>query len=46
MNQHFQMINVGGKPITHRIAIASGEIVVGKDAFELLQNKTLPKGDA
>ena len=40
------MINVGGKPITHRIAIASGEIVVGKDAFELLQNKTLPKGDA
>ena len=46
MNQHFQMINVGGKPITHRIAVASGEIVVGKDAFELLQNKTLPKGDA
>lgn len=40
------MINVGGKPITHRIAVARGEIVLGQTAFELLQSRSLPKGDA
>ncbi|MGL4766765.1 MAG: bifunctional molybdenum cofactor biosynthesis protein MoaC/MoaB [Formosimonas sp.] len=46
MNQTFQMINVGHKPITHRIAIARGQITLGADAFELLRNRSLPKGDA
>lgn len=40
------MINVGGKPITHRIAVARGEIVLGADAFKLLSTRSLPKGDA
>ncbi len=41
----FKMIDIGNKPITHRIAIARGEIAVGKQAFELIRDKKLPKGD-
>ncbi len=40
------MIDVGGKAATHRIAIAEGRIVVGKDAFSLIRQRALPKGDA
>lgn len=46
MNNNFKMIDVGNKQITHRLAIANGKIFVGKDAFELIKTKTLPKGDA
>lgn len=46
MNNNFKMIDVGNKQITHRLAIASGKIFVGKDAFELIKTETLPKGDA
>ncbi len=42
----FKMIDVGNKPITHRVAIASGEIAVGTEAFELIHDRKLPKGDA
>lgn len=45
MQTAFQMIDVGAKPVTHRIAVASGEIVVGKTAFELIRDRKLPKGD-
>lgn len=45
MQNTFQMINVGGKPTTHRVAVACGEIVVGREAFELIRDKKLPKGD-
>lgn len=41
----FKMIDVGDKLITHRVAVASGEISVGADAFKLIQDKKLPKGD-
>ncbi len=45
MQATFHMIDVGNKPVTHRIAVASGEIVVGVDAFALIRDRTLPKGD-
>lgn len=46
MNHGFHMIDVGGKAPTHRVAIAEGRIVVGAEAFVLIQERTLPKGDA
>lgn len=45
MKPAFHMIDVGNKPITHRIAVASGEIVVGAEAFALIRDRKLPKGD-
>ncbi|OFW81058.1 MAG: bifunctional molybdenum cofactor biosynthesis protein MoaC/MoaB [Alphaproteobacteria bacterium RIFCSPLOWO2_01_FULL_40_26] len=46
MQNTFKMIDVGDKPITHRVAVASGEISVGAGAFKLIRDKELPKGDA
>lgn len=45
MQNTFRMIDVGAKPITHRLAAASGEIVVGAAAFALIRDRNLPKGD-
>jgi molybdenum cofactor biosynthesis protein MoaC len=42
----FSMADVAKKPVTYRLALASGKISVGKKAFKLLKDKTLPKGDA
>ena len=39
------MIDVGHKPVTHRFAVASGDIVVGQTAFDLIRDRQLPKGD-
>jgi molybdenum cofactor biosynthesis protein MoaC len=44
--QHFSMADVSDKAVTHRRALASGEIFVGAKAFAMLRDKTLPKGDA
>lgn len=45
--QHgFSMADVSAKPVTYRLALASGKINAGKTAFNLLKNKSLPKGDA
>ena len=41
----FKMINVSTKKETFRRALASGKIYVGKEAFELIKNKNMPKGD-
>lgn len=46
MDNNFKMIDVGNKQITKRLAIAKGKILVGKEAFDLIKNKKLPKGDA
>ena len=40
------MIDVGGKAPTHRVAIAEGRILVGEQAFALIEQRALPKGDA
>jgi len=45
--QHgYSMADVAAKPVTYRVALASGKIGVGKKAFTLLRDKSLPKGDA
>ena len=40
------MADVAGKPVTRRRALASGKIMVGSEAFAMLRDGTLPKGDA
>lgn len=46
MQNAFHMIDVGNKPVTYRLAAATGEIVVGAAAFALIRDRKLPKGDA
>ena len=41
----FNMVNVSSKKENFRRALASGKIYVGKDVFELIKNKEMPKGD-
>jgi len=41
----FNMINVSSKKETFRRALASGKIYVGKEVFDLIKNKEMPKGD-
>lgn len=43
-NNHPRMVDVGQKPITQRIAVASGKITVSKEAYEALKNSTAKKG--
>ena len=40
------MADVAAKAVTYRLALASGKITVGEKAFNMLKNKSLPKGDA
>lgn len=42
----FSMADVAAKPVTYRVALASGKISVGEAAFALLRDRSLPKGDA
>lgn len=42
----FSMADVADKPVSRRVALASGRITVGAKAFALLRDKSLPKGDA
>ena len=45
--QHqFSMADVAAKPVTYRLALAGGKITVGEEAFNLLRDRALPKGDA
>ena len=41
----FNMIDVSSKNETFRRALASGKIYVGKEVFDLIKNKKMPKGD-
>jgi len=41
----FNMIDVSSKKETFRRALASGKIFVGKEVFNLIKNKKMPKGD-
>ncbi len=41
----FNMIDVSSKKETFRRALAFGKIYVGKEVFELIKNKQMPKGD-
>jgi len=42
----FSMADVADKAITRRLALASGRIIVGEEAFAMLRDRSLPKGDA
>ncbi len=46
LQKGLSMADVAGKPVTYRLALASGRITVGEKAFTLLRDKSLPKGDA
>ena len=41
----FRMVDVGGKPITTRSALASGCIRMAQDTFNAILNNSLKKGD-
>jgi len=41
----FNMVDVSSKKETFRRALASGKIYVGKEIFDLIKNKKMPKGD-
>ncbi len=42
---HARMVDVGGKPETHRVAIASGRIRMSSEAFAAIREGNAPKGD-
>ena len=41
----FNMVDVSSKKETFRRALASGKIYVGKEIFDLIKTKKMPKGD-
>ena len=40
-----RMVNVGAKQPTRRVARASGRVIMKPETLELIQNKTISKGD-
>jgi cyclic pyranopterin phosphate synthase len=40
------MVDVGDKPVTERIAVAKGEVLMLKATFDLIRDGALKKGDA
>lgn len=43
--QHYKMIDVGGKEITRRVAVATGRILMNAETFAMVRDGSLPKGD-
>lgn len=41
----YKMIDVSRKEVTHRKALATGEIILGSQVIELIKAKKMPKGD-
>ena len=41
----YKMVDVSSKEVTHRKALAVGEIVLNSNVIEMIKNKTMPKGD-
>jgi molybdenum cofactor biosynthesis protein MoaC len=44
-SKNWSMADVSAKPVTHRVAVAGGRIRLGEEAFQLLVDGRLPKGD-
>ena len=42
---HARMVDVGEKPITHRVAIASGAVTMLPETLKLIQDRQIQKGD-
>lgn len=40
------MVDVGGKPDTHRVAVARGQVRMKRETLALIQQNALSKGDA
>jgi molybdenum cofactor biosynthesis protein MoaC len=45
ISKHWSMADISGKETTQRVAIAGGRIRVGREAYSLLAEGRLPKGD-
>jgi len=43
---HARMVDVGGKPDTHRVAVARGQVRVKRETLALIRQNALTKGDA
>jgi cyclic pyranopterin monophosphate synthase len=41
----YKMVDVSNKDVTHRKALASGEIILGAEVIDLIKTKKMPKGD-
>ena len=41
----YKMVDVSSKEVTHRKALAVGEIILGSKIIEMIKNKKMPKGD-
>ena len=41
----YKMVDVGNKVVTHRRALATGEIILGSKVIEMIKAKKMPKGD-
>jgi len=41
----YKMVDVSSKEITHRKALAVGEIILSFEVIEMIKNKKMPKGD-
>jgi len=41
----YKMVDVSSKEITHRKALATGEIILGTQVIEMIKTKKMPKGD-
>ena len=40
-----KMVDVGGKPISQRVAVAAGRVLVNEHTFALIQSGGMKKGD-
>ena len=40
-----RMVDVGDKPVTERVASAEGRVLMSREAFELIRNEAVAKGD-
>ena len=41
----YKMVDVSAKEITHRKALAAGEIILNSEVIEMIKRKKMPKGD-
>ena len=41
----YKMVDVSSKEVTHRKALAVGEIILSSEVIEMIKNKKMPKGN-
>ena len=44
-NSGYKMVDVSSKEVSHRKALAVGEIILNSKVIEMIKNKKMPKGD-